>query len=139
ALPIYRAPARQPGPRSQAGDYGQERRLPLRYRMTPSFGKRLTASNLFVVAVTLVFTGWLLTPRLKQAFLSQLEQSLAVQTTLIAQDAGALLRAGTPPAAAQNQVLEFARLTGCRVTLIRADGVVIGDSERSLEDIPKMA
>jgi len=106
--------------------------------MKPSFGKRLTASYLFVVAITLLFTGWLLTPRLMQAFLSQLEQSLAVQTSLVAQDVFSLLSAPPPAAAIENQVLQFSRMTGCRVTLIRADGVVIGDSERTLEDIPRM-
>ena len=106
--------------------------------MKPSFGKRLTASYLFVVAVTLVITGWLLTPRLKQAFLSQLEQSLAIQTTLVAQVVVSSLHTPPVPAMIESRVLQFAHLTGCRVTLIRADGVVIGDSERSLEEISKM-
>jgi two-component system phosphate regulon sensor histidine kinase PhoR len=106
--------------------------------MKPSFGKRLTASYFFVVAITLVITGWLLTPRLKQGFLSQLEQSLSVQTKLVAQDVVTILREPPAPAVINDKIRQFANVTGCRVTLIRADGVVIGDSERSLEELTKM-
>jgi two-component system phosphate regulon sensor histidine kinase PhoR len=106
--------------------------------MKPSFGKRLTASYIFVVAITLIITGWLLTPRLKQGFLSQLEQSLAIQTKLVAQDVVTVLRSPPPPAAIEPLVRRFAQLTGCRVTLIRADGVVMGDSERSQDEVTRM-
>jgi two-component system phosphate regulon sensor histidine kinase PhoR len=99
--------------------------------MKPSFGKRLTASYLFVVAVTLLFTGVFLTPRLRNVFLSQIEQSLAAQATLIAQDLAPRLAGATLQNNLETQALQYGRQMGYRVTIIRADGLVIGDSERS--------
>jgi two-component system, OmpR family, phosphate regulon sensor histidine kinase PhoR len=106
--------------------------------MKPSFGKRLTASYLFVVIVTLLFTGTLLTPRLKKDYLSHLESNLAKEANLIARDAPALIRQAPAAPIAQNHVMPWARLCACRVTLIRADGVVIADSERTASEIAQM-
>jgi two-component system phosphate regulon sensor histidine kinase PhoR len=106
--------------------------------MTPSFGKRLTASYLFVVAVTLLFTGVFLTSRLRRVFLSQLEQSLAAQGTLIAQELSPRLTGATLQKNLESQALQYGRQMGYRVTIIRADGLVVGDSERTPEELPRM-
>ena len=106
--------------------------------MKPSFGKRLTASYLFVVAVTLLFTGFFLTPRLRRVFLSQIEQSLAAQATLIAQDLGPRLAAATLQNNLETQALQYGRQMGYRVTIIRADGLVVGDSERTPAELLPM-
>ena len=106
--------------------------------MTPSFGKRLTASYLFVVAVTLLFIGVFLTPRLRRAFLSQIEQSLAAQGTLIAQDLAPRLAGATRRNNLEPQALRYGRQMGYRVTIIRADGLVVGDSERTPAELLQM-
>ena len=106
--------------------------------MKPSFGKRLTASYLFVVAVTLLFTGAFLTPRLRRVFLAQIEQSLAAQGTLIAQDLESRLAGATLKNNLEAQALQYGRQMGYRVTIIRADGLVVGDSERTPAELLRM-
>jgi len=106
--------------------------------MKPSFGKRLTASYLFVVAVTLLFIGVFLTPRLRRAFLSQIEQSLAAQATLIAQDLGPRIGGATLQNNLEAQALTYGRQMGYRVTIIRPDGLVVGDSERTAAELIRM-
>ncbi len=99
--------------------------------MKLSFAKKLTASYLFVVAVTLLFTGVLLSHRLKKTFLSHLEQSLAIQAKLIAQT---IPQGKELQGWAQHQ----GRLAGCRVTIIGPKGTVLADSERSAEEVSQM-
>jgi len=106
--------------------------------MKLSFGKRLTASYLFVVAVTLLFIGIFLTPRLRRVFLSQIEQSLAAQGTLIAQDLAPRVAGATLQNNLETQALQYGRQMGYRVTIIRADGLVVGDSERTPEELRQM-
>jgi two-component system phosphate regulon sensor histidine kinase PhoR len=96
--------------------------------MKLSFSKKLTASYLFVVVVTLAFTGLWLTPRLKQAFLSQLEKAMAAQGILVAQITNPSLAA----------IHTLGRELGCRITIINRDGTVLADSERSQAQIAQM-
>ena len=79
--------------------------------MKPTFGKRLTASYLFVVVVTLLATGFLLSRRLEKTFLNNLEQSLSIQARLIAQN--------LPPNLndLQSWAREEGRLVGYRITV----------------------
>jgi two-component system phosphate regulon sensor histidine kinase PhoR len=101
-----------------------------------TFAKKLTLSYLFVVLVTLVLTGLLFTRRLRSDFISHLEQSLVSQAILT--------RADTMPAfeqkvgAYQSIVQALARETGSRITLIRADGTVISDSEQDPGELAGM-
>src|SRR6185437_4530820 len=106
--------------------------------MKSSFAGKLTASYLFVAAVTLLFTGAFLAPRIQRAFLKALEDSLASQASLIARTLSARMPAASLRHSLQAQALEFGRQTGCRVTIIRRDGVVVGDSQRTLAELARM-
>jgi two-component system, OmpR family, phosphate regulon sensor histidine kinase PhoR len=103
-----------------------------------SFAKKLTASYLVVVAVTLLLSGAFLATRLQKEFLRQLEQSLAAQAILIAENFPAKLPGGEAAASLQREVQHYGQKMGFRVTAIRKDGTVVGDSERTLDEVTKM-
>ena len=102
-----------------------------------SFAKKLTLSYLFVVVVTLFFTGLYLNPRLKYSFQNQLEKSLASQATLMAHTVAPLLEHSNSALLAA-WVGERAQLLGCRITLINPAGIVLEDSERTPEQLKTM-
>jgi two-component system phosphate regulon sensor histidine kinase PhoR len=106
--------------------------------MRPSFSRRLTASYLFVVAVTLAFTGIYLTRRLRADFLRQLEQSLAIQASLLAQSFQADVSRAAGSSALQRRAEALGRATGGRVSVIRADGRVLADSQQKADEVPLM-
>ncbi len=100
--------------------------------MKLSFANKLTASYLFVVAVTLLFTGAFLSQRLKKTFLSHLEQSLATEAKLIEQIIP------SKKEDLQGWIQAEGREMGCRITVIGPDGVVAADSERTSDEVKRM-
>ncbi len=100
--------------------------------MKLSFAKKLTASYLFVVAVTLLFTGVFLSDRLKHTFLTHLEQSLLAQAKLVAENIPRERSAWQP------WVHEEGQKIGGRVTLVARDGVVLADSDRTAQEVGQM-
>ncbi|HVO33661.1 MAG TPA: ATP-binding protein [Elusimicrobiota bacterium] len=106
--------------------------------MRLSYGQKLTASYLFVVAVTLVFTAFFLSHRVERFFLNSLEQSLADQAGLMLPAFESRLPSATPKASVQDLVVPLSRQTGLRVTAIRPDGTVVGDSERTAAEVLAM-
>src|SRR5450755_4573523 len=100
--------------------------------MKLSFAKKLTASYLFVVAVTLLFTGTYLSQRLQKTFLAHLEESLASQAQLIAE---------ILPSKNQNLqtwIQTEGRELGERITVIGPEGTVSADSERTADEVKHM-
>lgn len=63
---------------------------------------------------------------------ADLEAQLLVQARLIADQAGPVLREGAPSEALTTAVARWAEATGARVTIIAADGRVLGDSHADL-------
>ncbi|MFA5975230.1 MAG: hypothetical protein WC859_03590 [Elusimicrobiota bacterium] len=106
--------------------------------MNLSYTKKLTLSYLFVVVVTLVFTAAFLTHRLQKTFLKQLEQSLAAQATLIAKPLPSLETISKPVDHFQPSIQQLGHQMQMRITLIRKDGQVIADSERTRKELPQM-
>ncbi len=100
--------------------------------MKLSFAKKLTASYLFVVAVTLLFTGVFLSHRLQRTFLSHLEQSLATEAKLIAQVIP------SKKSELQGWIQTEGNQIACRITVIGPDGTVRADSERTAEEVRRM-
>lgn len=92
---------------------------------------------LFVVAITLVLTGAYLSRRLQTNYLSQLEQSLSAQAQLMQKVVTPLL--GQPTRESLHDAAHrVGNDIGLRVTVIRADGQVYGDSERTIEGLLQM-
>ena len=100
--------------------------------MKLSFSKKLTASYLFVVAVTLLFSGVILSRRLQKTFLSHLEESLATQAKLIAQNLPPKIETLQPWIQTEGKDLTL------RITVIGPDGVVRADSERTPAEVKIM-
>jgi two-component system phosphate regulon sensor histidine kinase PhoR len=105
--------------------------------LKPTFNKKLTASYLFVVAVTLLITGLFLTRRLKANYIASLEESLGSQAMLM-RDLAAPLTASAAPGGFQTLAHRLGGEMRCRVTVVRADGVVLGDSERTADELVRM-
>lgn len=100
--------------------------------MKLSFAKKLTASYLFVVAVTLLFTGVFLSHSLQKTYLAHLEHSLATEAKLIAPNIPA------KGSDLQTWIQLQGRQAGCRVTVIGPEGTVKADSERTEEEVRRM-
>lgn len=95
---------------------------------------KLTLTLVGFVGVSMVAAGFFLNHALEQFAAESLEQRLASVAGVVEEEARGLLRSGAAPAAAQAFVLRVARPTGARVTLIAADGRVVGESDRRAED-----
>lgn len=106
--------------------------------MKNSFSTRLFASYVFLILLVLGFTSLLLTPRLRNHFLDQLEESLLIQTSLMLPSVQAYVKAPAVSEAGENLIRELDKRARCRVTLIRQDGLVMGDSERTLDEARHM-
>jgi two-component system phosphate regulon sensor histidine kinase PhoR len=74
---------------------------------------------------------------LEEFAVESLEQRLASVAGVVEEEARGLVR-GARPTATQAFVLRVARPTGARVTLIAADGRVVGESDRRAEDIARL-
>jgi two-component system phosphate regulon sensor histidine kinase PhoR len=104
----------------------------------PSFIRKLIASYLVVVAVTLLIAGAYLTRRLKSNFLTDVEQSLSSQAMLMRDIAQPVISHPGTTDSLQQLAHHLGSQMGCRVTFIRSDGVVQGDSERTLGEMKRM-
>jgi two-component system phosphate regulon sensor histidine kinase PhoR len=99
---------------------------------------KLTLTLVGFVGVSMVAAGFFLNHALEEFAVESLEQRLASVAGVVEDEARGLLRSGAAPAAAQAFALRMARPTGARVTLIAADGRVVGESERRAEDLPRL-
>ena len=99
---------------------------------------KLTLTLVGFVGVSMVAAGFFLNHALEEFAVESLEQRLASVAGVVEEEARGLLRGGGPPAAVQAFVSRVARPTGARVTLIAADGRVVGESDRRSEDLPRL-
>ena len=95
---------------------------------------KLTLTLVGFVGVSMVAAGFFLNHALEEFAVESLEQRLASVAGVVEDEARGLLRGIGAPAAVQAFVLRVARPTGARVTLIAADGRVVGESDRRAED-----
>ena len=99
---------------------------------------KLTLTLVGFVGVSMVAAGFFLNHALEEFAVESLEQRLASVAGVVEEEARGLLRGGGPPAAVQAFVSRVARPTGARVTLVAADGRVVGESDRRSEDLPRL-
>jgi two-component system phosphate regulon sensor histidine kinase PhoR len=104
----------------------------------PSFTRRLTVSYLFVVFVTLAFTGFYLNNRLRRDFMHQLEHSLGAQASLVAHSFLSDLGRQVPQSTLQQRVQHLGGVMGFRVTLVNTNGIVLADSDRTMSEVTRM-
>ena len=99
---------------------------------------KLTLTLVGFVGVSMVAAGFFLNHALEEFAVESLEQRLASVAGVVEDEARGLLRGGAAPAAVQAFALRVARPTGARVTLIAADGRVVGESDRRAEDLARL-
>ena len=97
---------------------------------------KLTLTLVGFVAITSLAAGLYLDHALREFAVTALEARLASAGAILHDDARATLLNGADAPRAQRFVTGAAARTGARVTLIAPDGRVVGESERSAEDLP---
>jgi two-component system phosphate regulon sensor histidine kinase PhoR len=103
-----------------------------------SIARKLTLTLVGFVAVTTLLAGLFLNRALERFAVETLETRLASTGRLLHDGARRRLTRDASPADVHAWVVEAARPTETRVTLIGADGRVLGDSEVAVEDLARV-
>jgi two-component system phosphate regulon sensor histidine kinase PhoR len=103
-----------------------------------SIARKLTLTLLGFVAVTMVAAGLYLNHALEAFALDTLEVRLASIGRLLHDEARALMARSASPAEFRAFALRGSRPTGSRITVIAADGWVLGDSEVAADELPRV-
>jgi two-component system phosphate regulon sensor histidine kinase PhoR len=103
-----------------------------------SIARKLTLTLVGFVAATTLLAGLFLNRALEGFAVETLESRLAGTGRLLHEGARGLLVRGAPPGEVRAWVVETARPTETRVTLIATDGRVLGDSEVAVADLGRI-
>ena len=103
-----------------------------------SIARKLTLTLVGFVALTTVAAGLYLNRALEVFAVDTLEARLAGSGRLLHDEARALIVRRAPPGDVRAFAVRAARPTELRVTVIAADGRVLGDSEVAVEDLPRV-
>jgi two-component system phosphate regulon sensor histidine kinase PhoR len=99
---------------------------------------KLTLTLIGFVAVVVIVAGFYLDRRLDAIAIENLTTQLTRQAQLIERDTGAALGVQAPSEQTQQWLRSLASLTSARLTLVAANGLVLGDSERTVEGVTRM-
>src|SRR5437870_7503988 len=99
---------------------------------------KLTLTLVGFVALSMIAAGIYLNHALEAFAVDALEARLATAARILHDDARALLVRPAPPAAARAFAVRAAAPTGTRVTLVALDGLVLGDSEVEVAELPRL-
>src|SRR5439155_1079655 len=103
-----------------------------------SIARKPTLTLVGFVAVTTLLAGLFLNRALERFAVETLEARLASTGRFLHDGARRRLARGASPGEIHAWAVEAARPTETRVTLIAADGRVLGDSEVAVEDLPRV-
>ena len=103
-----------------------------------SIARKLTVTLVGFVAVTMIVAGLYLNRALEAFALDTLEARLASIGRLLHDEARTLISRGASPEDFHAFALRASRPTASRVTVIAADGRVLGDSDVAVEDLPRV-
>ncbi|HYS16200.1 MAG TPA: ATP-binding protein [Candidatus Binatia bacterium] len=103
-----------------------------------SIARKLTLTLVGFVALTTVAAGLYLNRALEAFAVDTLEARLVSIDRLLHDEARVLVTRGASPAEVRAFALRGARPTASRVTVIAADGRVLGDSEVAVDDLPRV-
>ena len=103
-----------------------------------SIARKLTLTLVGFVALTTVAAGLYLTRALETFAVETLEARLAGIGRLLHDEARSLVSRNASRAEFRAFALRAARPTASRITVIAADGRVLGDSEVAVEDLPRV-
>ncbi|HYE92746.1 MAG TPA: ATP-binding protein, partial [Terriglobales bacterium] len=99
---------------------------------------KLTVTLVGFVALSILVAGFYLGDALERAAVDSLEARLATGGRLLRGDAAALLARPPAPAALYEWAARAAEAANARVTLVRADGVVVADSHLPPGDLARV-
>ena len=99
---------------------------------------KLTLTSLFFVAAIMVVMGVYVVKTLETRSMEELKAGLLAQARLIQDPIIPYLVGGAPEERIQELAEKFGRRMEVRVTIIGQDGIVLGDSERALEEVRRM-
>jgi two-component system phosphate regulon sensor histidine kinase PhoR len=103
-----------------------------------SIARKLTVTLVGFVAITIVIAGLYLNRALEAFAVDTLEARLVSIGRLLHDEARDLIVRDASPAAFRAFALRGARPTASRITVIAADGRVLGDSDVAVEDLPRV-
>ena len=103
-----------------------------------SIARKLTLTLVGFVALTTIAAGLYLSRALEGFAVDTLEARLVISGRLLHDEARGLMGRQASPADVRAFTLRAARPTESRVTVIAADGRVLGDSEVAVEDLPRV-
>jgi two-component system, OmpR family, phosphate regulon sensor histidine kinase PhoR len=103
-----------------------------------SIARKLTLTLVGFVAVTMIAAGLYLNRALEAFAVDTLEARLVNIGRLVHDEARALILRDAPPAEFRAFALRGSRPTASRITVIAADGRVLGDSEVAVDDLPRV-
>src|SRR5207249_12187986 len=103
-----------------------------------SIARKLTLTLVGFVAITTIAAGLYLNRALEAFAMDTLEVRLASIGRLLHDEARGLVLRRASPADFRAFTLRGSRPTASRVTVIAADGRVLGDSEVAVEDLPRV-
>jgi two-component system phosphate regulon sensor histidine kinase PhoR len=108
------------------------------YRLRRRIAVKLTLTLVGFVTVTLVIAGLYLNRALKDFAVEALDARLATAALLLHDEAGSLLGRQADAEAVHRFVVQAARPSESRVTLIAVDGRVLGDSEVPVSQLERV-
>ena len=103
-----------------------------------SIARKLTVTLVGFVAITIVVAGLYLNRALEAFAVDTLEARLVSIGRLLHDEARDLIVRDASPAAFRAFAVRGSRPTASRITVIAADGRVLGDSEVAVEDLPRV-
>ncbi|MGE5525983.1 MAG: ATP-binding protein [Rhodospirillaceae bacterium] len=109
---------------------------PIRARRALGIRGKLFLASLGVIATVLVASEVYLSNLLEVQLTHEIRRDLVVRARLVAQRVESSAAALSDPRAADPIADAASKAAGVRVTLIRDDGTVIGDSELDVKDLP---
>jgi two-component system phosphate regulon sensor histidine kinase PhoR len=99
---------------------------------------RLIFSYIIVISASFAFLAFFLDKNLEEKSLHNIQNSIITQARLIEAQIPAESLRKKDSRHIETLIRSMSQKAGCRITVIDINGIVLVDSEKSLEDIPKM-
>lgn len=103
-----------------------------------SLGQKLALGLIFFLVPVFLLTSWFLCRRLEKTELARLHEQMLQDALLLSRQIPADRLAGKDRSFMQDFAEKTTVNLAVRITLISPDGEVLGDSEKHLEDLPRM-
>lgn len=100
---------------------------------------RIALPYMLLILAAMGILSFYLTHVTRASAVAELQENLVMQARAVAESAAPLLQEGGDPAALDPLARRWAELLGARVTIIGADGTVVGESDRPYQSLENHA